>query len=62
MRIVNRIGLCILILGVALLITGIVLTITVGTIWVPICISSSVVLNSAGIMMLRARARDEGER
>lgn len=60
-RIINRIGFIVLLVGIALLVTGIILAVTVGNLSVPLCLSSSILVNSAGIFLLRYRKNPKGE-
>lgn len=49
----RRAGKIILLLGILMLLTGLILSITVGTIAAPILLSSSILVNSAGITLMR---------
>ena len=49
----QKICLIVLVAGICMLLTGIVLAFTVGTIAVPILVSASIMVNSAGITLLR---------
>lgn len=50
---VKKIGGWILVLGILSLIVGLVLGFTVGTVMVKICLTSSVFLNTIGIVLLQ---------
>jgi len=50
---IRKVGKAILAVGIVMLLAGLVCTMTVGTIAVPILISSSIIVNSVGISMMR---------
>ena len=52
---VNKIGTLVLVIGIVMLVTGIVFAFTVGTVAVPILVSLSILVNSAGITLMRWR-------
>lgn len=51
---VRRAGTVILAVGILVLVTGIVISLTIGTQLVPIFLTSSILINSLGIILLQA--------
>ena len=56
---IQKIGVWLLCLGIMMLITGILLAFTIDTALSPIMLSGSILVNSAGITMLRRRENPE---
>jgi hypothetical protein len=53
----KKAGIAVLIFGVVVLVTGIIMSLTVGTFLVPVFISASIVINTIGITLLRAKKK-----
>lgn len=49
----RKIGIILFVLGVTMLVTGILLAFTLGTVMVPILVSSSILVNSVGIILMQ---------
>jgi len=54
---IRKIGVAVIVFGTVVLLAGIVMGLTVGTYLVAVCLSSSILINSVGIMMLRSNEK-----
>ncbi len=60
MGVLHRIGWITLAVGIVLLVGGLICAMTIGTLAVPILLSSSILVNSVAITMLRSQKTGEG--